>query len=169
MSASKLLLSLFEYKAWANEELLAALGRVDAAAHADTVQAATRLLNHISVVDRIFAAHLRGREHGFDATNTDATPSLAELTETVRATDRGYVDFLKSATAQALTEVIAFTFTDGLRGRMTREEMLAHVLTHGNYHRGSVGRMLSEIGIKPPRDSVTVFLHATQPERRAPG
>ena len=33
------------------------------------------------------------------------------------------------------------------RARMSREEMLAHVATHGGYHRGAVGRILSQLSL----------------------
>jgi uncharacterized damage-inducible protein DinB len=58
---------------------------------------------------------------------------------------------------------------------MTREEMLTHVVTHGGYHRGEVGRILvqvsngSEQGIKLPWDTYAVHLHATEPSRRLRG
>ncbi|WP_423234932.1 DinB family protein [Amphibiibacter pelophylacis] len=61
---------------------------------------------------------------------------------------------------------MAFTFTDGERGSMTREEMLLHIITHGSYHRGNVGQMLKSIGMNPPRDLYTRFLHAVEPQRR---
>ena len=51
-------------------------------------------------------------------------------------------------------------------GRMTREEMLLHVITHGAYHRGQVGQILRAAEVLPPRDIFTRFLHATEPDRR---
>jgi uncharacterized damage-inducible protein DinB len=66
----------------------------------------------------------------------------------------------------ALAEVLAFTFTDGDAGRMTRGEMLAHVVLHGGYHRGEVGRILRQLAITPPWDTFAVFLHQTEPGRR---
>jgi uncharacterized damage-inducible protein DinB len=44
--------------------------------------------------------------------------------------------------------------------------MLLHVAMHGSYHRGAVGRILSQHGVAPPRDVLTGFLHQSQPERR---
>jgi len=45
------------------------------------------MLNHIYVVDRIFQSHLLGEQHGYSATNTDATPGLDELQFAVAETD----------------------------------------------------------------------------------
>lgn len=168
MSASSLLHSLFSYKAWANEELFAALARVDAVARPDERHAAIRLLNHIYVVDRIFAAHLSGQAHGYAASNTPDTPTLEALHAAVQASDRWYVDYVESLPAQALGERLNFAFTDGDRGSMSREEMLVHVSTHGAYHRGAVGRIMAQVGTPPPRDLLTRFLHQSEPERRDP-
>ena len=68
--------------------------------------------------------------------------------------------------APALSEFLDFTFTDGDGGRMSREEILLHVLTHGGYHRGNVGQVLKSISIAPPRDLYTKFLHQSEPSRR---
>jgi uncharacterized damage-inducible protein DinB len=165
MSAT-LLHSLFRHKAWANEELFAELEKLDAATHADERHSAIRLLNHIYVVDRIFAAHLRREPHGYAATNTPETPTLAALRDAVLASDRWYLDYVGAVTAQQLAEPLSFTFTDGAAGGMSREEMLGHVITHGSYHRGAVGRIMSQASVPPPRDTLTVYLHRCEPQRR---
>jgi uncharacterized damage-inducible protein DinB len=158
--------SLFNYKAWANEELFALMQTVDEAKHKDERHSCIRLLNHIRVVDRIFAAHLTRTKHSYTATNTKETPTLDELTQSVATSDRWYVDFVSSLDKESLSEPIEFVFTDETNARMSREEMLMHVIAHGTYHRGAVGRILSQIGIAPPRDLFTGFLHKTEPQRR---
>lgn len=166
MSNSNLLLSLFQYKAWANAELFDELRKVDVEAHATERHSAIRVLNHIHVVDRIFVAHLGGTPHAYTATNTPETPTLDELQAAVAETDRWYLDHVRGLTPEKLRERVAFDFTDGGRGCMTREEILAHVVTHGGYHRGAVGQTMRQAGVAPPRDIYTRFLHATEPERR---
>jgi uncharacterized damage-inducible protein DinB len=66
-----------------------------------------------------------------------------------------------------LSSVLDFTFTDGDAGRMSKEEILFHVLTHGGYHRGNVGQVLKSISVAPPRDLYTKFLHLNEPSRRS--
>ena len=158
--------SLFAQKSWANNELLNVLATVTAVEHADTAHAAVRMLNHIYVVDRIFRAHLLDEPHGYLATNTDATPDLGELQFSVAETDAWYESYAQKAITEQLAEAIAFRFTDGDAGTMTREEMLLHVITHGAYHRGNVGQMLKLISVAPPRDLYTKFLHVSEPARR---
>ena len=166
MTTSSLLRSLFEYKAWANEELFAELETLDPVKHNAERHAAIRLLNHIYVVDRIFAAHLSGDVHGYAATNTPETPTLAELRSAVTESDRWYVEYVGSLAPGRLSESLSFAFTDGEQGRMSREEMLAHVTIHGGYHRGAVGRIMAQVAVPPPRDLFTAYLHKAEPERR---
>lgn len=160
------LLSLFQFKAWSNRALFACLQEVDASTHAEPLHAMVRMLNHIYVVDRIFQAHLLGQTHTYTATNTEETPTRDELQFNVADADAWYVDHVQALTAGQLADPVTFTFTDGDAGRMTREEMLLHVITHGSYHRGNVGQMLKGIGMAPPRDLYTKCLHESEPQRR---
>jgi uncharacterized damage-inducible protein DinB len=160
------LVSLFNYKAWANDELYAAVGTVDAAKHEAERHTCIRLLNHIYTVDRIFVGNLQCKPHGFTATNTPETPTLDALRAGAIETDRWYLDYVSKLSTTELAEAIEFMFTDDTPARMTREEMLLHVSLHGGYHRGAVGRILAQLGIAPPRDLLTGFLHKTEPERR---
>lgn len=159
-----LLQSLFRQKAAITDEFFAVL---EAVAVDDRV-AAIRLMNHIHVVDRIFMAHLRGEPHGYTATNTPETPTLDALRAGVRETDRWFVEQAGTLAPAQLAERIDFSFTDGQHGRMSREEMLAHVITHGGYHRGEVGQMLKRLSVAPPRDLFTAYLHRAEPQRREP-
>ena len=166
MSTSSLLLSLFKYKAWANDELFGQLETIDPVAHPGERHTALRLLNHIHVVDRIFAAHLAGKPHDCSATNTPETPAFDALRGAVAELDRWYVDYVGALPPERLSESLVFTFTDGQNGCMSREEVLAHVVTHGGYHRGAVGRVMAQVSVAPPRDIFTVYLHRAEPERR---
>lgn len=158
--------SLFAQKSWADNELFNLLSTVASAQHAAAAHTAIRTLNHIHVVDRIFRAHLLGEEHGYTATNTEATPELGELQFSVAETDAWFEQYASAVSAAQLSDSISFRFTDGDAGTMTREEMLLHVITHGAYHRGNVGQVLKSIAVAPPRDLYTRFLHASQPTRR---
>lgn len=165
MQALHLMRSLFAYKAWANEDLYDSVARLPAETRAAELHAALRVLNHIHVVDSIFAAHLQGQAHGYAGLNTPETPGPAELRARVQASDRWYLGYLDTLSDMALGEVLDFSFVDGKPGRMSRAEMLLHVATHGNYHRGAVGRILVQAEVAPPPDALTVFLH--RPATRA--
>lgn len=164
--STRILPALFAQKSWANGELFDLMTTLGQPEHAAALEAATRMLNHIYVVDRIFRAHLLGEPHGYTATNTTQTPDLAELHFNVVETDLWFEQYVSTVSGEALDEPIAFQFTDGDAGRMSRAEMLMHVITHGAYHRGNVGQILKGISVAPPRDLLTKFLHLRDPARR---
>jgi uncharacterized damage-inducible protein DinB len=160
------LTALFQFKQRSDAELMDALSKLTDQAHATAKHAATRIMNHIRVVDEIFIGHLRNLPHGHEATNTADTPTLEDLRAKLLATGKWYENFCATLPYPMLGEVLPFTFTDGDAGRMNREEILMHVITHGGYHRGAAGRILVQCGIPAPRELFTRYLHDTEPERR---
>ena len=161
--------TLFRYKAWADAELMTLLCQpveaLNEAGQALHLQAA-RLMNHIHVVDRIFIAHLTGQAHAYTATHTPDTPTPEQLSWDMADTAAWLLDHAAAADTAALNERVAFTFTDGDQGCMTRLEMLLHLHAHGTYHRGQVSQMVKQIGLVPPRELLTRMLHAQEPGRR---
>jgi uncharacterized damage-inducible protein DinB len=119
------------------------------------------------VVDQIFAAHLQRERHNWHQTDPDDVPPGEALFAAIRRTDAWYIAHASRLTPAALVEPLDFVFTDGTPGRMTREEMLAHVVAHGGYHRGEAGRILTQLTGSSPRDTFTAFLHEEEPARRA--
>ncbi|WP_273428057.1 DinB family protein [Chitinibacter tainanensis] len=154
----------FAHKSAATQELLAQLQQHGEQLPPKNLHLATRLLNHLAVIDQIFLAHLRGEEHGFTATNTPATPTLAELIALQTQLDQAWLALLAQPACQDLSRVIEFVFTDGKPARMTVGDILLHVLTHASYHRGQIGRIISEGGKSPVKitpDILTGYLHRT--------
>ncbi|QEL25647.1 damage-inducible protein DinB [Bosea sp. F3-2] len=158
--------TLYGYQAWANKDLLGKLGLLDPKSQGEALRTALRLISHYHVVAEIFAGHLTGEGHRHAADNTAETPTLQELGASVAATDRWYQNYVRTAAREELSESITFTFTDGDRGCMTREEMLMHVALHSAVHRGEVCRILSQLAITPPWDTLAVYLHQVEPFRR---
>lgn len=156
----------FQYKSWANREIIESLEKVDPLINPEKFKLAIRLLNHTHVVDRIFLAHLTGKEHVYTATNTAETPTIQELKDSIETSDQLLEQYVTSLTQEQLSKRISFKFTDGESGSMTREEILFHLLAHGAYHRGNVGILLSDFGIDRPKDTFTRFLHKVDPVRR---
>lgn len=171
---TNMLSTLFCYQAWANGAFCDKLLLVDRARNEDAYLRAMRLMNHTCVVAQIFAAHLTNRAHGYQTDNTVETPDIPTLRRAMAACDNWYLDYVGQVaageiTAAELGEKIAFTFTDGDKGYMSREEMLTHVVLHGGYHRGEVGRILTELAVETPWDTFAVFLHGDDPTRRLQG
>jgi uncharacterized damage-inducible protein DinB len=161
--------TLFRYQAWANGAFFDKLETMDQARHDVEFHQAMRLMNHAYVVAEIFAAHLAGRTHSHRSANTEETPNLSAFRLAVAASDKWYLDYVRSVSPMQLAEKIAFSFTDGDKGYMSREEMIAHIVLHGGYHRGEVGRILTRLSVETPWDTLAVFLHRDDPERRQQG
>jgi uncharacterized damage-inducible protein DinB len=156
---AKLLTSLFRYKAWANQGLIDALETIPADADGRQRAVIVLTLDHTSLVDRIFRAHILGEAPPFESVVSARVPALDDLRRTMAETDAWYVDYVGAASPAELDEVVAFTYVaDGEPGRMTKGEMLGHVLTHANSHRGQIGELLSRLGVGGPPDMLTTFL-----------
>jgi uncharacterized damage-inducible protein DinB len=159
---------LFRYKAWANDELLMVLS--DLGADAPVTGLAIRALSHTFVVDQIFAAHLRRKDHTYASANLSQMPTLEDLSADIRTSDQAYIGYVSSLDRDQLAERIDFKFTDGAPGSMSREEMLLHVITHGGGHRGQISAVMLLNSFTPANDGFTTYLHkAEAPTRRRLG
>jgi uncharacterized damage-inducible protein DinB len=149
---------LIKFKRWADAETLQAIKKVDTLANADKHHLMLRLMNHVYVVDMIFRANITGQKHQYTALNTPETPTADELLTKMFECTEWYIQQVGTMNMADLSEIVKFRFVDGGYGEMKAGDMLNHVLFHGTYHRGAVGWMLSETGITPPKDVLTVFL-----------
>jgi uncharacterized damage-inducible protein DinB len=155
---------LFRYKAWANDELLTALARLGG--ESPIAGLAIKALSHSYIVDRIFAAHLRRKAHAYPSANSSEMPTLEDLSADILKSDREYIDYVSALDRDQLAETIDFAFTDGAAGRMSREEMLMHVITHGIGHRGQVSALMLLNSVPPAKDGFTTYLHEAEASTR---
>jgi uncharacterized damage-inducible protein DinB len=159
--------TLTRYNAWANERIftaVAALPEGEATKPRKSVfKNMVHTLNHNYVIDRIFQAHLEGRPHGYSARNTESHPPLAELWRAQKELDQWYVASYDAMPESQLDGTLSFTFVGGGDGRMTRGEILQHLVTHTSYHRGYVAQMMYDVPVRPPTTDLTVFLRDASP------
>jgi uncharacterized damage-inducible protein DinB len=155
---------LFQYKAWANDQLLTTLAKLGD--DSPVTNLAIKAMSHTHVVDRIFAAHMRRRDHAYTSANLNEMPRLEELSADIRASDREYLDYVATLDRGQLAERIDFAFTDGAPGCMSREEMLMHVITHGIGHRGQVSALMLLNSLMPAPDGFTTYLHTAEATAR---
>lgn len=156
----------FQYKQWANAELLA-LGeqQFDKLPQDDAIFF-VRILNHTTVVDSLFISRILGEPEKYSADNTVETPTIVELRQTMEQNDSWLVNYAQSLTPEELERSIVFKFVDGDTGRLTVEEILLHLLTHGSNHRGMASKTLATNGLERPKDTFTRYLHQAEPSRR---
>ena len=167
MEISKLLLAnAFKYKKWANSELLTFGERqLHLLPESDAVFF-IRILNHTTVVDSLFISRMSGAPELYSADNTVETPTYSELKEKIERNDSWLVHFSATATPEIMNQVISFKFTDGDYGKLSVEEVMLHLLTHGSNHRGMASRTLASNGLERPKDTFTRYLHEIEPFRR---
>ncbi len=160
------LVSMFAYKAWANQLLLSSVCELGSQLAPARLQQVLAIYDHAQVVDAIFQAHLLKKTHAWNASESEKLPGLTELKHRVSETDTWYSEFVTTASEADLAEIRHFHFTDGQPGTMSVQEILWHVLSHAGYHRGSMAQILEDQGLPSPADSLTKFLHYTQAHRR---
>ncbi len=164
------LICLFEHKAWCNRRLVEALRRVPGDVDRMPFNTMLVLLGHTSIVDQIFKARLTGKKHGFKAVVANEIPDLERLACTLAETDAWYLDYVKGVPADELDEAVEFDFvSDDDRGRMTKAEILAHIIAHGVSHRGAIGKMMETLKISGAPDMVTTFVHPASAKCREKG
>jgi uncharacterized damage-inducible protein DinB len=157
---------LTRYNSWANKLMFDAVGALPEGEAVKPRQSLFRnmvhTLNHNYVIDRIWQAHLQGRDHGYDARNTKDHPSLADLWRAQQEVDGWYEAWSDALTDAAVNESIKFTLIGGNKGEMTRGEIVLHILGHRHYHRGFVCDMLFEVPARPPTMDLPVYLRETR-------
>ena len=150
------------YRAWADRltyDSVAALPPGEAEKPRQTLfKTIVGTLNHNLLIDRVWQAHVEGRDHGFKARNVVIHADLAALRKAQEATNQWWIDWCAQQTAQRLDESVNFRFIDGGDGAMTRGAILMHVVNHGSYHRGWVAEMFYEMPRKPPATDLPVYL-----------
>jgi uncharacterized damage-inducible protein DinB len=160
--ADDLLVQLFEHKAWSNQRLVEAFRAAPPAADRGQLAVALYTFDHTSRVDRVFRTHLGGPPHGLETVVATRMPDLDAMAATMAETDTWLVDYARRATPDELAAVVEFTYVDtGDAGRMTKGQMLAHLITHGASHRGAIGKMLELAEVPGAPDMVTTFVSTT--------
>lgn len=154
---------LARYNQWSNKvmfDAVAALPDGEAVKpRASLFRNMVHTLNHNHVIDRIWQAHLEGRDHGYEARNTKDHPPLAELWKQQQEIDAWYVDWSDAQTDASLNETVSYMLIGGTPGAMTRGEILLHVVMHTSYHRGYVADMIYEVpGCRPPTMDLPVYM-----------
>jgi uncharacterized damage-inducible protein DinB len=152
---------LADYKRWANRETFAiVMALPPEEIYKDRVSLfknIARSLNHTYVVDLIWQAHIEGRDHGVPALNTVTHPEIEDLWAAQQEMDDWYISWVGGQTETSLARERDFSLIGGNAGRMSRGEMLMHVVNHGSYHRGFVADILTQIPAPRPSVDLPVY------------
>jgi uncharacterized damage-inducible protein DinB len=161
-----MLIEMFQYKQWADRRTLDAVVGIDGSGHSSSVAFARQQLNHMIRVEELFRARLLGEPAPHASTNTALLPDLEELDSRISASNLWFIGYVAQLERSQLDQSLHFQFVDGKPGRMTRQEILFHIVNHGTYHRGAIGHALDLANAVRPADTYTIFIHAFEPGRR---
>lgn len=161
-----MLIEAFNYKQWADQRTLEAITRIDGDKFPAAVTFARQQLNHLVRVEELFRARLLGAAAPHRSTNTEVVPEFPELKQRIGDSHQWFARYVQNLAPAHWSQPVSFEFVDGKPGRMTRLEILFHIINHSTYHRGAIGHSLDLAQVPHPADTYTVFIHAAEPERR---
>lgn len=155
---------LARYKAWADDLFLSAVSAIPraelTAPRPIVFGSLIRTLNHSHAMDYVWQCHLLGKPHGLTTRNPEHCPAIEELVASQRSMDEWFVSYADSNGENELAQIVEFEFIGGGTGRMSRRDILLHVVNHTTYHRGHAAGMLYGLGIFPPTTDLPVFLRS---------
>jgi uncharacterized damage-inducible protein DinB len=153
---------LARHRAWADKltcEAVAALPPGEAETERPTLfKTIIGTLNRNYLIDRVWRAHVEGRDHGFSARNLMLHAELSELWAARQDMNRRWIEWSATQSAIGLTETVRFGFVGGDESTMTRGAILLHVVSHAAYHRGWIADMFFQVPAKNPTTDLPVFL-----------
>ena len=161
-----MLIEAFNYKQWADQRTLEAISRIDGDKFPGAVTFTRQQLNHLVRVEDLFKARLLGAAAPHLSTNTEVVPDFPELKQRIGDSNQWFARYVQNLAPEHWSQAVCFQFVDGKPGRMTRLEILFHIINHSTYHRGAIGHSLDLAQVPHPADTYTVFIHAAEPERR---
>jgi uncharacterized damage-inducible protein DinB len=142
MSALEQIRRLWQHAEWADAILLAALETIPDSPLADVM----REYAHVLGAEEVWLARIEGRP-----STTPVWPALtlaeaAALSAQIRS---GYTRLLAEQVDAALSREVSYTNSAGQAFVTPLDDILLHVMLHGQYHRGKVNALLRMAGADP--------------------
>jgi uncharacterized damage-inducible protein DinB len=147
-------IGLAHYHCWANEVLFKSLDTLPAAALAANeglfFGSALHTLNHILVGTRIWFGRLRHEDPKALQLNTVLYSDWTELKQALRDELQAVLQWLERQPERAFEEELAYTNTRGEPFRNTVSDVLTHLFSHIQHHRGQVSVAATRLGAPAP-------------------
>jgi uncharacterized damage-inducible protein DinB len=154
--------TLTRYKAWADAVFFDCVSGLQeaqlVAAQPIVFGSLIRTLHHSYLMDYAWKCNLLGEPHGLTTRNPVEHPDFRTLRERQATLDAWFVAYASALPDSELDAGIEFEFIGGGQGRMSRADVLLHVVNHTTYHRGHAADMLYHFGVMPPATDLPVFL-----------
>ena len=132
--------NLPDYLRWANRRMLESMKT------ATTLEIrAWEIATHILEAETLWIERLHGRISS--ATSWPTARSAQELSDSIERNAAAYDDFI--ARLGDSNPAVTYTNSKGETFTNTAQDMLAHVFSHGCYHRGQIAQMVKRAGGTP--------------------
>lgn len=142
-----------DYLEWSNSRTLLSLEAIPS-----ELTEATKKFSHIVAAEETWLARLTGRPAALEVWPKESSLALAKSWITLNA--EGYRKFLSPSTGSLqLDRTIHYTASTGGEFTSIVSDVLMHVISHGNYHRGQIASMVKASGGAP---AVTDYIFFTR-------
>lgn len=149
MNTIEQLKDLFQYNAWANRRIVAALVE-------NECDKCRRIFAHLLETEQEYFDRLWGK----DSTGHDFWPprSMQECGILANQVATRFETLLAGLNEESLDAIAAYRTSEGVARENTWREVLAHVVIHSSTHRGNIMLKLRESGFRPPAIDYIIYL-----------
>lgn len=138
----KTIVRQIEHMDWANRRLISAIE--DQQCRDSGILS---LFHHVLAAEKVWIVRLQGLDSSHLVLWT--TSDVERLKEMVLDNGESYRVYLEELNDDDLDKSIAYRNQSGQPFETSVRDILAHVTTHGQYHRGQINRMLRQAGSEP--------------------
>jgi uncharacterized damage-inducible protein DinB len=149
MNVREHFLRMFAYDAWANQECMAAMGKVK-----DLSSNALGRMAHVLSAERLWLERLRVEPQTMPVWPSATLRECAVLASEMSAQWQKYLHELPTA---SFNDKVEYRNSKGEKWSNRVEDVLTHVLMHSGYHRGQIALEVRAAGALP---AYTDFIHA---------
>ncbi len=172
--------TLYEFTAWANEQLFAAAARLDEQDEtaldlplAGGYGTLRETLTHLVSAQRVLLARARG-EASPPQLLASGFATVSDLRACWETSDREMRDFLATLDDDALARPVAYVNTQGEPNEYALWHILSHLIMHTAQHRAELAMALTQYGVSPGwldfsyyldlRDGTTIHVSPSVPD-----
>lgn len=146
-------LKLFRYNHWANELILNMVSKANL-----RDPEITKLLSHILNAQMVWYSRVSA-EKKYERKVWEVY-EWEELHPLFKESSNLWVKYLSETDPEKLKEEVPYKTSLGDPFSNVAEDILAHVINHGTYHRGQIAKLLRQKNIDPPGTDYVTFVRS---------
>jgi uncharacterized damage-inducible protein DinB len=137
---------LFEYDYWANQKVLSAFQLLDEGESRKEIEG---VFAHLLAAQAVWISRLKVEKNSIEIW---PNLSIAEMKELMNENQKQLKDLVPKK-----DEIISYTNSKGDRFESKVEDILTHLVIHGQHHRAQMAKQLRSAGITPPGTDFIYF------------